>query len=200
MYAEHAPKIAEHMRASVDGFKRGMFFVIASIRQPITAVPDQVAEIEEHGTSAPCLFSHKVDAIAYIETHAAALLSDVLAARNECEAIAKLTRIPGLGIVKAAFALQLMGFDVACLDARNIKREGRNPRAYRSDGGKSKDGLAWRRKIARYVAETRGRAAYYWDAWCHDVATVYEMTAEEISALHLTTIVRTRQYTLDETF
>jgi hypothetical protein len=24
-----------------------------------------------------------------------------------------------------------------------------------------------------------------WDNWCHDVATRYEMTAEEISAMHL---------------
>ena len=54
MYAEHVPVINAAMRADVAGFKRGLYFVIASIRQPVTLVPEQVEEIEKHGTGAAC--------------------------------------------------------------------------------------------------------------------------------------------------
>lgn len=199
MYAEHVPKINAAMRESVTGFKRGLYFVIASIRQPVTLVPKQVEEIERYGTSAPCIFGHKVDAIAYIETHAAELFDVVTRENCPRAAILALTAIPGLGVVKAAFVCQMLGFDVACLDTRNIKREGRNPREFRSDGGKSKTGKAWLRKIDAYVSETEGRAEFYWNAWCNDVARVYKMTAEEISELHLS-VFKPLEFTLEETF
>jgi hypothetical protein len=99
-----------------------------------------------------------------------------------------LCRVPGLGIVKAGFALQLMGYDVACLDTRNIKREGRNPRAFRSDGEARKAGPAFKKKIARYLSEVEGRAQEYWDAWCQDVASDIGITAAEVSGLHLAII------------
>lgn len=199
MYAEHVPLINAHMRASVEGFKRGVMFAVCSIRQPITVVPDQLAEVQEHGASAPGLFGHKIDAFAYLEEHAEELWLDVCALTDPAAAIERLCDMPGLGIVKAAFICQFLGFDVACLDTRNIKREGRNPRAYRSDGNAKKSGPAWKRKIARYVAETSGKAQFYWDAWCEDVAAVYDMTAQEISELHLA-VLKARQYDLAETF
>lgn len=93
--------------------------------------------------------------------------------------------VPGLGIVKSAFVLQLMGFDVACLDSRNIKREGRNPRAFRTDGN---DPHMLRPKVARYLDETYGKAETYWDAWCRDVAEAYHLTPEAVSELHLSIV------------
>ena len=139
------------------------------------------------------LFGHKFDAWAWIsdDGNAARLWRNLLALENyadklACEhAIACLLEVPGLGIVKAAFICQLMGFDVACLDARNIKREGRNPRAFRTDG---KAPHLLRAKVAAYVAETHGRAQEYWDAWCYDVAEAYGRTAQQISDLHLAII------------
>lgn len=199
MYATHVPAINACMRGSVDGFKRGVMFAVCSIRQPITLVPEQLAEVLQHGASAPGLFGHKLQAFDYLEDNAASLWRDVCATSDPCEAIARLCDVPGLGIVKAAFICQFLGFDVACLDTRNIKREGRNPRAYRSDGPARKATKAFQRKIARYVAETAGKAEFYWNAWCEDVARVYKMSALEISELHLA-ILTPRQYDLEETF
>lgn len=201
MYADHVPQINAAMRRDVQGFKRGLWFVIASIRQPVTNVPEQVAEIERYGVSAPCLFGHKVDAIAYIEEHGAALFDVVTRENDTRRAIAALCEVPGLGIVKSAFVCQMLGHDVACLDSRNNKREGRNPRAFETRGAKSgrKGGRAFTALIARYVAETEGRAQYYWDAWCEQIAGVYKLTAQEVSELHLAVCTPT-QFDLEETF
>ena len=68
-------------------------------------------------------------------------------------------------------------------------RDGRNPRAFRSDA-KEKASPAWRKKIARYVEETRGKAEFYWDRWCEEVAKDYGSTAEHISRDHVNAIVR----------
>lgn len=195
MYASHSPKIARGMRRDNAIFLRGVLFAICSIRQPIVGVPDQLAEIEEKGASAECLFGSKRDAFAFLVDHHAALRRAILAGADNAARIETLLAVPGLGIVKSAFVLQLMGYNVACLDSRNVKREGRNPRAFRTDG---KPPHKLRRKIKEYLAEVEGKAAHYWDAWCADAAEVYDQTADEISALHL--VICERTYTLEETF
>lgn len=181
MYAKHNPTIASAMQESPELFLRGVLFAICSIRQPIRAVPDQL-EAVLGGDLSP-LFGYKLNAHAYLMDHAAELWRDVRGSRTNANRIAELCRVPGLGIVKAGFVLQLMGYDVACLDTRNVKREGRDPREFRTDGKKS--GAAFVRKIDRYLAEVEGRAAEYWDLWCSDVAQANKMTAEAVSALHL---------------
>lgn len=182
MYSAHVPKISHVMRTSVDGFARGILFAICSIRQPITAVPEQLEEVDRLGPRAKALFGFKRDAWAYLRAHAGTLQAEVLAAGTDAERFEVLLRVPGLGIVKAGFVLQLMGYDVACLDSRNVKREGRDYRAFRTDG---KPPEKLRKKVAAYLVETQGKAAYYWDAWCNEVANYYELTPLAVSELHL---------------
>lgn len=194
MYAEHVPLINNHMRESLDGFKRGVLFAVLSIRQPVTAVPEQLDAVAR-GDYAP-LFGWKIRAFDYLESNGAALWQDVCAATDPAKAIECLCAVPGLGIVKAGFVLQFLGFDVACLDTRNVQREKRDPRAFRTDG---KPPHKLRKKIAKYVGEVQGKAEHYWDAWCVDVAKVYKVTPDEISALHMAVTVAA-QFDLDETF
>lgn len=187
MYAEHVPTIAAAMRNDADVFARGCTFVVLTIQQMIVTVPEAVADVDANGLQSRFLFGHKRDAFAYIQEHKAELLRDVLACGDDtASAIRVLMHIPGLGIVKSAFVLQLMGFDIACLDTRNIQREGRNPNAYRS---MKKSRVFWTKRVAAYVADTGGRAREYWDLWCQDVATAYKRTADAISRIHLDCIV-----------
>lgn len=194
MYAEHVPAISQAMRETPDQFVRGCMFAILSIRQPVTAVPDQMAVLfdgAEADREGP-LFGHKWSAWAFLSdpVKAAQLWRDLLDCDEANKAgahrgLMALLRVPGLGIVKAGFILQLMGFNVACLDTRNVKREKRNPRAFRTDG---KTAAQLEPKVKKYLAVTYGKAAFYWDQWCKDVAKVYDMTAEEVSALHLSIV------------
>lgn len=204
MYKQHMPAIRDAMRHDITVFKRGVMFAICSIRQPMISVPDQLQALfdpTEDNNENP-LFGNKFAAWAFIndETQCAQLWCELRHMRLDankgpmgdgfdqlrCEhAITALLRIPGLGIVKAAFVAQLMGFNIACLDARNVTRDKRNPRAYRTDG-KTPQQLAG--KVRLYVADTYGKSEQYWDAWCEDVAPVYNKSPEEISAMHLAII------------
>ena len=187
MYDSHVPIIAEAMRENFEAFRRGLAFVVCSIRQPIVTTPDQIAALFDGGeTDESPLFGHKWDAWNFILSPKCAELWKRVKAEYDPETVIwEVSRIPGIGIVKAGFVAQLMGLDVACLDSRNIKRDGRNPEQYRSRGGMQKDTAAFRRKVKAYVADTGGKAREYWDVWCTHVAQVYETTPEEISALHL---------------
>lgn len=201
MYREHCLGIiAPAMRADITVFRRGIMFAVCSIRQPTINVPDQLAVLFDGAEDENPLFGHKFQAWDYVnddakcaalwrelETFAERIGAAVRWDQNQVAeaAIIALLRVPGLGIVKAAFVAQLMGFDVACLDARNIKREGRNPRAFRTDG---RTPASLSGKVQRYVVETYGRAEEYWNAWCADVAEAYSQTPEEVSALHLSII------------
>jgi hypothetical protein len=190
MYRDHMPPIRDAMRNDFTVFQRGVLFVVCSIRQPIIRVPDQLTALYSIGTEENPLFGCKRDAYAFIvaEEFARPLWETMRDLFDPELAILAISRVPGLGIVKSAFVAQLMGIDVACLDSRNITRDGRNPRAYRTDGEARKTIPAYRRKVARYVADVGGKAEAYWNAWCSDVAPRYKRSADEISALHLAII------------
>lgn len=199
MYKQHClGTIAPAMRADMEVFRRGVMFAICSIRQPTINVPDQLAILFDGEQDESPLFGHKFDAWAYISDNVkcAALWKKLCMLEDLrihptprlCEhAIIALLDIPGMGIVKAAFVAQLMGFGVACLDSRNVKREGRNPRAYETRGAKGGRKFS-PAMVERYVSETYGRAEEYWNAWCRDMAEAYKRTPDEISALHLAII------------
>lgn len=189
MYDQHVPVIAAGMRSDPEIFARGVTFVVLTIQQMIITVPESVADVDAKGDQSAFLFGHKADAFRYVQAHKVQLWQDVCNATDTADAIRALCKVPGLGIVKSAFVCQLMGFDVACLDTRNIQREGRNPNQYRSRGEAHKTTRAFGRKILDYVRDTGGRAREYWDIWCEDVADAYKRTAEDISRIHLDCIV-----------
>lgn len=191
MYKDHClGLIAPAMRTDVAVFRRGAMFAVCSIRQAIINVPGQIAVLFDGAEDENPLFGGKFNSF---EDIMGPLGADCWAelrgdTKAQCEyAIGRLLRIRGLGIVKAAFVAQLMGYNVACLDTRNVAREARNPRAYRTDG---KTPLQLAPAVRRYVGETYGRAQEYWDAWCEDVAGAYDRTAQEISELHAVIVPR----------
>jgi hypothetical protein len=186
MYDNHVPIISAAMREDYETFRRGLAFVVCSIRQPIMSVPDQLAALFDGGEDDNPLFGHKWQAWDFIlSVRCRALWERIRMSFDAPRVIFEVSRIPGIGIVKAGFVAQLMGCDVACLDSRNIKRDGRNVNQYRSRGGKQKETRAYMRKIEAYAQDTGGKSRKYWDTWCREVGKVNGITAEEVSALHL---------------
>lgn len=180
MYAQHVPVIAAACREDVHTFTRAIMFASLSIRQPVENVPAMLDDVEALASQSPYLWGWKVQTfedatIKARELHRAQFL-------DTREALGVLVReVRGLGVVKAGFVLQLAGHDVACLDTRNIVREGRNPREFRVDVSPK----ILERTLDRYIEAVGGRAEEYWDAWCEDVARARGKLAEDISALHL---------------
>lgn len=193
MYQDHVRVISAGMRSDPDIFVRGVTFALLSIRTQFVRIREQMTAIDHAGTSCRCLWGFKRGGYDYLRLNAHRLHRELIATSDSETAIAAICEIPGFGIVKAAFVAQLMGFDVGCLDTRNITRLGLNPREWRSDGGERKNTAAFRHKITRYVEATGGRAEELWNDWCKDVARVYKTTAEDISKDHTVIVPRNRR-------
>lgn len=192
MYQDHVSIINAGMRADPDTFARGVTFAFLSIRTQFVRVAEQMKQVDNAGHKAQALWGHKRGAYDYLRKNKYALWQFMISAHTSEEAINIITAIPGMGIVKGAFVCQMMGHDVGCLDTRNVQRLGLNPREWRTDGGARKSTDAFKRKIVRYVDATQGCAERLWNDWCADVANVYKVSPENISADHLI-IVPTRQ-------
>lgn len=183
MYAEHVPIINAGMRHSPEIFARGVTFAFLSMRTQFIRLNEQMKQVDAVGATAQALWGFKRGAYFHLRKHCNALFHSVSASLDPVDGILHLCTIPGMGIVKSAFVLQMMGHDVGCLDTRNMARLGIHPREYRTDGVKT--GNAFKRKVERYVSFTDGQAQELWNAWCEDVAGVYKTTAEDISKDHL---------------
>ena len=188
MYADHVPPINAAMRASPRTFARGVLFAVLSARVQFPRVRDQLREVTRVGRGAAALWGWKQQSFDYLETHAAQLQRDVLAADTTADALARLCEVPGLGIVKGAFVLQFLGHDIACLDTRNAQREGLDPREWQAHG--RKHNKIFRQKIEAYCAATHGRAAELWNAWCEEVGSIYGEDPDTISSWHLAIVPR----------
>ena len=192
MYSDHVKLINAGMRADPEVFARGVMFAILSIRQPIDRVPELLADLDRNGENSIALNpAMKYDGWAYLQNHACALWRDVCALDTR-DALVRLLAVPSLGIVKAAFVLQFLGHDIACLDTHNLRKSGLSMRAFTNHsvkGSRSIQGFT-SRQIDLYFAHAHGEgfAQRFWDTWCKERAPAYAMTAEQISELHLAII------------
>lgn len=193
MYSAHVPIINAAMRAEADIFLRGVTFAVLSIRTQFIRVSAQMAEVDAANSKARALWGYKRGAYDFLRLNKYRLWEAMKATANPEVAISTMCEVPGIGIVKAAFIGQMMGFDIGCLDTRNIQRLGLNPREYRTDGTDRKQTDAFKRKVSRYVASTLGQGETLWDDWCADVGKVYGVSAEDISREHLTIIPKGQQ-------
>lgn len=190
MYQGHVSILNAGIRHDPDLFCRAVTFAVLSIRQQFPTAVQSMAQVAEVGSKARALWGYKRGAYDYLRLNKFRLWESVCAANDSETALQLLTEIPGLGIVKAAFVLQMMGHDIGCIDSRNIARLGLNPREWRSDGAERKETPAFKRKIARYVEFTGGRAEELWNDWCEDAGKEYSLNAETISEMHLVVIPR----------
>lgn len=96
--------------------------------------------------------------------------------------------MPGLGLVKSGFVLQMIWQVAGCLDSRNVQQFGLSIGQYNLT--KSPLSPAVKRERAyRYIAECDllGGTEYLWNNWCLGVAATssHYQSAEEVSREHV---------------
>lgn len=187
MYVDEVPILAAHGLASPEGFADLCTFALVSIRMNFARVPELVRDVRKTGEDSLALWGFKLDGYRAAHADAGKQAWWICSTTSEpCEAIRATMAIPGLGIAKAGFVCQMLGFDCACLDSRNMARLGLPRRAWRVDNDYSDKIML--RKIRRYCRLTRGRASELWDAWCIEVARDNGERPSDVSAWHLTAI------------
>lgn len=193
MYATHIPFIRDVAIADYDGFADVVTFAALSVRQQFIRVPAMMDDVRKNGAGSHHLWGWKGDTYAYVHTApiATELWRDVRKAARTgatADALKALVQVPGLGLAKSGFVAQMLGFNVACFDSRNMKFLGMDKRKWRYDADYSPGILAW--KIEEYIDLSRklGGAEYFWDRWCTSVAEDNFETPERVSRMHLAAV------------
>lgn len=187
MYAEHVPLLSAHGRSSPQGLGDLCLFAILSIRQQFSSVPRAMRDVRKRGEGSRHLWGCKLDG--YCTTRDLSTLHAQLASIPDAEPalFAIIQTVPCLGLVKGGFVAQMLGYDIGCLDSRNVQRLGLDPRVTRISGYPAQSAI---RRVDEYTALCRalGGPAVLWDEWCKDYARTNGGTAQEVSAMHLAAI------------
>jgi len=191
MYSRDQPIIERHTFSNPAGFIDSLEFVLTTIQAGLSTCRRQRRQIARDGLKAACLWGKKADGLKYGREHAARLLPEFERLRSRDateEAVTLATSIPCLGLPKAGFLCQLMGFNVACLDVHNLRREGL-PATFVKLNKKAKPATQ-RKHVARYVEYCqRDGSEKWWDEWCEHVAGNRHNrnlpTADAVSRFHV---------------
>lgn len=201
MYAKHQKFISDYAQASADNMANVLRFVVITIQNRLFNCPgdletvnNAVSGLGDFEAAQGILYGHKAQAIAYIEAHKLDIFEQAKRIDYfepcEIERAASLlglfASIPGLGLVKAGFCVQLCFKQnlVGCLDSHNIERFGINPNKLRSSRYKQVKKLSTKRKaLLDYIdlCKNLGGACELWDSWCEYLAQREDKTGEKFN-------------------
>jgi len=197
MYKRDNKAIAKFALKNPDNLARVATFVLTTIQAGLATTHNQMLDIDQHGADSKYLWGNKRDGYLYLQEHKEVIYAAVKAAVKHNDAVGAidvLTNVPNLGIVKAAFVVQMVGLDVACIDSHNCDRLGL-PRTALRFSKKVKPEVK-RKKITDYVQFTRktGGSEYWWNTWCDYVAgnraNKHLDTGDKVSKFHATAIMQ----------
>jgi hypothetical protein len=189
---------------SPDGLYDVIEFTLCTINMPLSRVIEQRKSIKLHGIMSKWVSSTKAQGITYAQEHKVELHTLMLNIRETAgcdtidgaQAIVDLfMRIPSIGMVKAGFIGQMLGFQVACLDRHNVRALGLSESALRINKKASQEVRL--KKIREYVKLCRRKGSeYWWDTWCNFVADRGGMnkslpTGDAVSRYHVDAVVMT---------
>jgi hypothetical protein len=176
MYQRDVKAIIEISEAKQSVLPAGTF-VLTTIQSALFQCKNQIKDTNINGSGSKYMWGKKGDGYDYMRKHDGFLWGKINYIKETmgtdsveaCVAAIELfLPIPNLGMVKAAFMAQCLGFNVACIDSHNLKRLGMNENQVKL--GKVKPETR-RKKITAYVEMTQLEGTqYWWDTWCEYVA------------------------------
>lgn len=198
MFETDQKLIGEFARESADNMARVITFVFLTVQQPLNSVEDQMKSVDQYDISSPFLWGWKTDAYAYLQENKQSIYDNAMAIHDRypnpdiCanELLKFFAALPGLGLAKGGFAIQLCFGLSGCIDSHNLKRFGipvSRFKAARYKGAKTQK--TKNRIIEEYHAACKraGGTAALWDGWCAYVAEHSQAaytTAQDVSRMH----------------
>ena len=199
MFATHQKPIGQFARDNAEGMTQVIQFVLLTIQNTLELVPEQMNDVNELGAESAYLWGDaKRNGWAYLDEHSERIHSEALAIYNgyhDPEVQAKellryFAELPGLGLVKAGFVVQLCFGLSGCLDTHNINRFGLSANTFKASRFKAAKTIRTKNKILDLycdLVEKCGGTEALWNGWCDYVAAKRPKSYAsgfEVSQLH----------------
>jgi hypothetical protein len=193
MYIDHVPILARHGTTPA-GMADLIVFAICTQNQHFFRVRGIMDYLRAEGiTTCTQLTGRQQRGIMWAQAHTAALCP-----LPSCtlEAMRRLIELPGIGIVKAGFILQMLGYNIGCLDVHNLRLAGLSPAAFKHVPTNT-EGLTLKLRTYLATCASLGGTAHLWDQWCTLIACKYPRhfpTADAVSAYHVICVTGRQTY------
>lgn len=203
MFSNHQPSIGKYARACPDGMFDVLTFVQLTIRQPLHNVPAFMRDVRAEQDDSRHLWGFKAEAFRHGLKHKEAIFRDAMELWNiadpeqcQSELIDYFARMPGFGLVKAGFMLQLCFGLAGCIDTHNLEQYKLRARAPMFEACQYKRASICHRQTLRrdylHLCRALGGAERLWDNWCSYVANRHPglyRDAFHVSKLHCDAIL-----------
>jgi len=180
MFDEHQTKIGRYARQGPDEMARVYTFVLATIQQSLWMTPDIMQSIDREGIESRYLWGFKYDAYEYLVDNQRQIYDNAMDIYSgyaspevqEQELLYYFASLPGLGIVKAGFMVQLCFGMAGCIDTHNLSMYGICPNKFKASRFKAAKDKTKRLIMLQYltVIDSEGGCGSFWDRWCEYVA------------------------------
>ena len=200
MYQLHNPMVRKFSHRSARNLELTIAFVFASIRVQTSRLPDLMAEYRKKGLKSSWIWGNKITGLAYTRKHRNRLFIRMMrilkAKKKDCdlELLMLFLEIPGLGLPKAGFVVQLVAGKAGCMDVHNLRKHlpeidasRGTPNYFQTSGNSDATKL---RKAIEYLDLTKslGGPKVMWNEWCTDRSSDYPVhfpTPFDVSAVHM---------------
>lgn len=202
MYKDDQPRIAAFAQSSAENMHRTLTFVLCTIQQQLSVVPECMADIDRHGSESRFLWGFKGPAYEALCENinalygAAMATSRVYASPNtrRDELLNLFASLSGFGLVKGGFAVQLIFGQSGCIDSHNLAMYGVQPGRVRAGRFKRAKPKTRSLIVSEYhnICDDIGGTAFLWDNWCEHLAKRTPApfhTADEVSNFHVHAIL-----------
>lgn len=198
MFDVHQKEIGEFARADAANMYRVITFVHATVQQQLNVVSDCMESIDNDGAASIHLWGWKREAFLWFGDNQNEVYSTAMGIYDgyadpelvQHELLKYFASLPGLGLVKGGFVIQLCFGLSGCIDRHNLARFNIPVRKFDATRYKGARTNKTRNRIVReYHATVRhcGGTRALWDDWCRYVAKKYTSIyadAWAVSALH----------------
>lgn len=206
MFDTHNPVINEYMQSNYKNMVDGIMFVVLSVKAPFHTMQKQMADYRVNGVNSKYVWGFKRQTLEYLQENGKDLYDELMdlkdrkfgrygVSERDKKMMLVLTDVPGLGVVKAGFVMQMMFGRVGCIDVHNQRRlYSINPKDLVFV--KNATDRTKLQKIETYVNICKGNNSTrrLWDHWC-TLLTEKKCNkgrftcGDDVSAFHVTALV-----------
>jgi len=197
-FKEHMRECQLYCQKSPTHMINAALMAMLSARQSWSQVGEQMADVKVNGLASKYLFGYKRAGYKYLLDKKDGLFSRTLAqASNELELLDLWATVPGLGLAKAGFTVQLITGAVGCLDSHNMRLYDVPASLLRLPNTLSTHARRVKIEVYRELCKSLGGSASLWEQWCLLMAAKYPTkfkSATVVSAAHVTYLKKGPQY------
>ena len=215
-FREINPAINAYMQSSPENMIDGIMFVVLSVKTPFHTMFKQMQDYREKGMDSKYVWGFKKQTLEYLQEHGRDLYDELMDLKTRTtfgdkkfkgrevwlerdrKMMLVLTDVPGLGMVKAGFVMQMMFGRVGCIDVHNLRRFYKISEKDITFTKMAKDDTKMQ-KITNYVDICRGNRSTQklWDSWCEQLVDKrcnkgHFESGWDVSVFHLESLVGKR--------